>query len=60
VVAVKEVMDLAKKSKKDCLIFKVDFEKVYDSASWSFLKYILKIFDFDNKWCAWMQLISWC
>ena len=32
-VAVNEVVDLAKKSKQDCLIFKVDFEKAYDLVS---------------------------
>jgi hypothetical protein len=31
VVVINEVVDLAKKSGKDCLIFKVDFEKAYDS-----------------------------
>ncbi|MCI14925.1 transposon TX1 putative protein, partial [Trifolium medium] len=30
VVAVNEIIDLAKKFGKDCLIFKVDFEKAYD------------------------------
>lgn len=35
VVVVNEVLDLAKKSKKACLIFKVDFEKVYDSISYN-------------------------
>lgn len=33
VVAVNEVIDLAKRSRKPCLIFEVDFKKVYDSIS---------------------------
>lgn len=33
VVAVNEIIDLARKSRRECLIFKVDFEKAYDSAS---------------------------
>jgi hypothetical protein len=33
VVAVNEIIDLAKKSRKECLIFKVDFEKAYDLVS---------------------------
>jgi len=37
-VAVNEVVDLGNKSKQDCLIFQVDFEKPYDSVSWSFLE----------------------
>ncbi|AES77396.1 hypothetical protein MTR_7g010110 [Medicago truncatula] len=33
VVAVNEVVDLAKKTKQSCLIFKVDFENAYHSMS---------------------------
>lgn len=36
VVVVNELVSLFKKSKKYCLIFKVDFEKTYVSTSWSF------------------------
>jgi len=32
-----EIVELARKSSKGSLIFKVDFEKSYDSLSWSFL-----------------------
>lgn len=32
-----EVVDDAKRRKKQCLIFKVDFKKAYDSISWEFL-----------------------
>jgi hypothetical protein len=28
------LVDYAKKAKKDCLIFKADFEKAYDSVDW--------------------------
>jgi len=31
VLTINEVVDLAKRSKMECLIFKVDFEKAYDS-----------------------------
>lgn len=34
---------------------KVDFEKVYDSVSWSYLEYILGMMDFAKKWCLWMR-----
>ncbi|MCI00911.1 LINE-1 reverse transcriptase like, partial [Trifolium medium] len=36
VMVVNEVVDLAKRTGKDCMIFKVDFEKAYDSVDWSF------------------------
>ncbi|MCH99969.1 LINE-1 reverse transcriptase like, partial [Trifolium medium] len=55
VVAVNEVIDYAKKSGKDCLILKVDFEKAYDSVDWGFLDYLLGRFGFSPKWRAWMK-----
>jgi hypothetical protein len=55
VLVVNEVVDLAKKSGKDCLIFKVDFEKAYDSVDWSFLDYMLGRFGFSDKWRAWIR-----
>lgn len=35
-VAINEIIDLAKKGRKECLIFKVDFEKAHNSVSWNF------------------------
>jgi hypothetical protein len=55
VVVINEVVDLAKKSGKDCLIFKVDFEKAYDSMDWSFLDYMLGRFGFCDKWREWIR-----
>lgn len=45
-----ELADLAKMSKKPCLIFKLNFEKAYDSMCWSFLHYMLYRFGFNDKW----------
>ncbi|PNX79577.1 ribonuclease H, partial [Trifolium pratense] len=42
VLVVNEVVDLAKRIGKECLIFKVDFEKAYDSVDWGFLEYMLR------------------
>nr|GEU80679.1 RNA-directed DNA polymerase, eukaryota, reverse transcriptase zinc-binding domain protein [Tanacetum cinerariifolium] len=50
-----EVLQWCKLKKKQSLIFKVDFEKAYDSVRWDFLDDILKKFGFGNKWCAWIQ-----
>lgn len=55
VVAVNEVVDLAKRTKAECLIFKVDFEKAYDSVSWGFPDYMLHRFGFDSRWRKWMR-----
>ncbi|GKE37099.1 RNA-directed DNA polymerase, eukaryota, reverse transcriptase zinc-binding domain protein [Tanacetum coccineum] len=37
------------------MIFKVDFEKAYDSVRWNFLMDVLKKFGFGDKWCRWIQ-----
>ncbi|GJX59098.1 RNA-directed DNA polymerase, eukaryota, reverse transcriptase zinc-binding domain protein [Tanacetum coccineum] len=37
------------------MIFKVDFEKAYDSVRWDYLDDILKFFGFDDRWCGWIQ-----
>ncbi|GAU35310.1 hypothetical protein TSUD_389350 [Trifolium subterraneum] len=55
VLAVNEIIDLAKKSRKECLIFKVDFEKAYDSVSWNFLDYMMIRFGFGDQWCGWIK-----
>jgi hypothetical protein len=55
VVVVNEVIDYAKKTGKDCLILKVDFEKAYDSVDWNFLDYMLRQFGFGQKWRNWMR-----
>ncbi|MCH82363.1 LINE-1 reverse transcriptase like [Trifolium medium] len=55
VVVVNEVVDSAKKLGKECLIFKVDFEKAYDSVDWGFLEYMLRRFGFCEVWIGWMK-----
>ncbi|RZB71032.1 LINE-1 retrotransposable element ORF2 protein [Glycine soja] len=55
VLMINEVVDLAKRRKDECLLFKVDFEKAYDSVSWSFLTYMLNKMGFDKRWIGWIQ-----
>jgi hypothetical protein len=38
------------RTKKKCMILKVDFTKVYDLVNWNFLDYIFCRFYFGNKW----------
>ncbi|GJX92097.1 RNA-directed DNA polymerase, eukaryota [Tanacetum coccineum] len=47
--------DIVSEKKQKSLIFKVDFEKAYDSVRWDFLEAVLKKFGFSNKWCNWIQ-----
>ncbi|KAJ0682333.1 putative RNA-directed DNA polymerase [Helianthus annuus] len=52
---VSESIAWAKKSKKELLIFKVDFEKAYDSINWKFLFGIMEKMDFPLKWVSWIK-----
>ncbi|GKF38472.1 RNA-directed DNA polymerase, eukaryota, reverse transcriptase zinc-binding domain protein, partial [Tanacetum coccineum] len=54
-VILSEIIEWYKKRKKKLLIFKVDFEKAFDSISWNYLIHILDSFGFDNKWCSWIK-----
>ncbi|GJX57282.1 RNA-directed DNA polymerase, eukaryota, reverse transcriptase zinc-binding domain protein [Tanacetum coccineum] len=50
-----ELLQWCKSKKKQSLIFKVDFEKAFDSIRWDFLDDVLKNFGFGKKWCNWIQ-----
>ncbi|GKA72771.1 RNA-directed DNA polymerase, eukaryota [Tanacetum coccineum] len=50
-----ELLQWCKSKKKKSLIFKVDFEKAYDSVRWDFLDDVLKNFGFGERWCGWIR-----
>nr|GFC33357.1 RNA-directed DNA polymerase, eukaryota [Tanacetum cinerariifolium] len=50
-----EIVHWCKNKKKQSMIFKVDFKKVYDSVRWDFIDVILRRFGFGEKWCKWIQ-----
>nr|GEX06243.1 RNA-directed DNA polymerase, eukaryota, reverse transcriptase zinc-binding domain protein [Tanacetum cinerariifolium] len=50
-----EIVHWCKNKKKQSMIFKVDFEKVYDSVIWDFIDDILRRFSFGENWCKWIQ-----
>nr|GEY23435.1 RNA-directed DNA polymerase, eukaryota [Tanacetum cinerariifolium] len=50
-----EVIQWCKSKKKQALIFKIDFEKAYDSVRWDFLDDVLRKFGFGDKWRKWIQ-----
>ncbi|GJT51431.1 RNA-directed DNA polymerase, eukaryota, reverse transcriptase zinc-binding domain protein [Tanacetum coccineum] len=45
-----------KKKSKNLMIFKVGFEKAYDSVSWKYLDFILQSLGFGIKWRRWIQV----
>jgi len=55
ILVANEVVDEAKKLNRDLLLFKVDFEKAYDSVDWIFLDDVLCKMSFPVLWRKWMR-----
>jgi hypothetical protein len=55
ILIVNEVVDDAKKRKKELLMFKVDFEKTYDSVEWGYLDSVMIKMGFSIKWRQWIM-----
>ncbi|GJZ55500.1 RNA-directed DNA polymerase, eukaryota, reverse transcriptase zinc-binding domain protein [Tanacetum coccineum] len=50
-----EVLQWCRRKKKYALIFKVDFEKAFDSVRWDFVDDMLNKFGFGERWRTWIQ-----
>lgn len=55
VLTINELVDLAQKKRKECIILKVDFEKAYDSVDWDYLQYMTRRMGFCDKWMGQMD-----
>ncbi|KAL4570859.1 hypothetical protein LXL04_026522 [Taraxacum kok-saghyz] len=55
--AVNELVSWFKKKRKRLLVFKVDFEKAYDSISWDYLDQVLQFMGFGVRWRRWIRAI---
>ena len=42
-------------TKKNRVIFKIDFKKAYAKVKWNFLQQSLRMKGFDPKWCEWVK-----
>ncbi|GJV97164.1 cysteine-rich receptor-like protein kinase [Tanacetum coccineum] len=49
-------MEFLKKKKENGLIFKVDFQKAYDTINWRFLINIMERVGFREKWRKWVEI----
>nr|GEW06514.1 cysteine-rich receptor-like protein kinase [Tanacetum cinerariifolium] len=50
-----EIVKFAKKEGIELLIFKVDFEKSFNSINWKFLLDVMRQMGFESKWCKWIE-----
>ncbi|CAL0325442.1 unnamed protein product [Lupinus luteus] len=56
VIIANEIIDEASRKKDgNCFIFKVDFEKAYDSVNWGFLLYMMDRMGFCPTWRNWIM-----
>lgn len=55
VLVANETVDFVEKMKSKGLIFKVDFEKAFDSLNWEYLFDILRCMGFGARWRGWIK-----
>lgn len=55
VLALEEIINHARKEKKERFILKEDFQQAYDSVNWNLLRGMLQKFGFGIIWCRWME-----
>jgi hypothetical protein len=55
ILVANEVVDEARKHKKELLLFKVDFEKAYDSIDWNYLDAVMLKMGFPTLWRKWIK-----
>ncbi|GJV52409.1 RNA-directed DNA polymerase, eukaryota, reverse transcriptase zinc-binding domain protein [Tanacetum coccineum] len=52
---VNEVIQWCKHKKSKLMVFKIDFEKAFDSISWDFLLRVMHFMGFSEKWIKWIS-----
>jgi hypothetical protein len=57
VVVLHETIQELYRKKQIGVIFKIDFENVYDMVKWPFIRQVLEMKGFSNTWCQWIESI---
>nr|GEV47220.1 RNA-directed DNA polymerase, eukaryota, reverse transcriptase zinc-binding domain protein [Tanacetum cinerariifolium] len=52
---VNEVIQWCKHKKSKLMVFKIDFEKAFDTVSWDFLFKVMHFMGFSDKWINWIS-----
>lgn len=55
ILVAKEIVDEAHRRKKELFLFKVDFEKSYDTIDWGYIEEVLWKMGFPTLWRKWIK-----
>ena len=55
ILVANEIVDEASRHKKELLLFKVDFQKPYDSIDWGYLQIVMMKMGFPTLWRKWIK-----
>lgn len=56
VLVTNEILDYAK-TKRECMLFKADFQQSYDCVNWNFLRMMLRKTGSGHKWMEWWKYV---
>ncbi|MCI57423.1 putative RNA-directed DNA polymerase, partial [Trifolium medium] len=55
ILVANEIVDDAHRHRKELVLFKVDFEKAYDSVDWGYLDDVMRQMAFPVLWRKWIK-----
>jgi len=55
ILVTNEIVDEARKFNKELILFKVDFEKAYDTVDWGYLDDVMSKMGFSSLWRKWIK-----
>ena len=55
IITANEIVDEVHRRKKELILFKVDFEKAYDSIDWGYIVEVMLKMGFPNLWRKWIK-----